>query len=208
MFSIQKFFGKEDKFFGLLEASAQEAQACVKVLSKMTRENRGGLLAPFVESRTNGKRIREQISEELVSTFVTILEREDIESLSAALYKLPKAIEKFAEHFMLVNPKLRDVDFSPQIVLLEQAMDLVLEMVKKLRKISDLEEVSELNNKLQLVEGQADKLMLDLLRDLYNGKHDPLMVLVLKDLYELLEKVIDRCRDVGNLVSHVVMKNS
>jgi uncharacterized protein Yka (UPF0111/DUF47 family) len=31
---------------------------------------------------------------------------------------------------------------------------------------------------------------------------------VLKDLYELLEKVIDRCRDVGKAVTHIMLKNS
>ncbi|PYM09779.1 MAG: pit accessory protein, partial [Verrucomicrobia bacterium] len=33
-------------------------------------------------------------------------------------------------------------------------------------------------------------------------------VIALKDLYELLEKVIDRCRDAGNVINHIVLKNS
>jgi uncharacterized protein Yka (UPF0111/DUF47 family) len=33
-------------------------------------------------------------------------------------------------------------------------------------------------------------------------------VVMLKDLYELLEKVIDRCRDVGNILYHIVLKHS
>ena len=27
-------------------------------------------------------------------------------------------------------------------------------------------------------------------------------------LYDLLEKVIDRCRDAGNVINHIVLKNS
>ncbi len=30
----------------------------------------------------------------------------------------------------------------------------------------------------------------------------------LRDLYELIERVIDRCRDTGNLITHIVLKNS
>jgi uncharacterized protein Yka (UPF0111/DUF47 family) len=30
----------------------------------------------------------------------------------------------------------------------------------------------------------------------------------LKDLYDLLEKVIDRCRDAGNVIAQIVLKNS
>ena len=58
------------------------------------------------------------------------------------------------------------------------------------------------------IEGLADKLMLELLRDLFSGSHDPLKVIILKDLYELLERVVDRCRDAGNVVSHIMLKNS
>jgi len=32
--------------------------------------------------------------------------------------------------------------------------------------------------------------------------------MVLKDIYELMEKVIDRCHDAGNIVMHIVLKNS
>ena len=208
MFSIQKLFGKEDKFFNLLEASAEEARASVQALVKLTEARQEGSLEPFVESRRKDKKITEQISEELVRTFVTMLEREDIEALSNALYKVPKTVEKFAEHYILVEKRVRDVDFSRQIHHLELATDTVLTMVKKLRRVADLEEVKELNAKLQSIEGEADKLMLELLRDLFSGKHETLVVVVLKDLYELLEKVVDRCRDAGNVVSHIVLKNS
>jgi hypothetical protein len=29
---------------------------------------------------------------------------------------------------------------------------------------------------------------------------------MLRDLYDLLEKVVDRCRDAGNVLSHIVLK--
>jgi hypothetical protein len=50
--------------------------------------------------------------------------------------------------------------------------------------------------------------MMNLLRDLYSGKYDALRAIVVRDLYELIEKVIDRCRDVGNAVINIVLKNS
>jgi uncharacterized protein Yka (UPF0111/DUF47 family) len=46
------------------------------------------------------------------------------------------------------------------------------------------------------------------LREVYSGKYEPLQAMVVRDLYDLLEKVIDRCRDAGNVMSHVVLKNS
>jgi len=84
----------------------------------------------------------------------------------------------------------------------------VLTMVRHLRQLEDLEQVKELNDKLQYVEGEADKLMNELLRELYSGKFDALRAIVIRDLYELIEKVVDRCRDVGNVVMNIVLKNS
>ena len=89
-----------------------------------------------------------------------------------------------------------------------KATDVVLAMVRQLRNMQDLQKVKELNDKLQRIEGEADKLMLDQLRDLYSGKYHALQAIVVRDLYELIEKVVDRCRDVGNAVMNIVLKNS
>ena len=84
----------------------------------------------------------------------------------------------------------------------------MVNLVKSLRAGINLEEVKKWNDRLQQVEGEADKAIMELYRDLFSGRHDPLKVIVLKDLYELLEKIIDRCRDVGNVISQIVLKNS
>jgi hypothetical protein len=71
-----------------------------------------------------------------------------------------------------------------------------------------VEKMRDMNSKLQYLEGEADKLMLGLLKELYSGKYDALRAMIIRDLYELMEKVIDRCRDTGNVVMHIVLKNS
>ena len=159
-------------------------------------------------TRRKEKKIAEQISAELVKTFVTGLEREDIEALALALYKIPKTVEKLAERIMLSEQHLEGVDFTRQIEIMEQATDVVLTMVKQLRDMKHLEKIREVNDKLQYLEGEADQLMMDLLKDLYSGRYDALRAIVIRDLYELIEKVIDRCRDAGNVVMHIVLKNS
>ena len=72
----------------------------------------------------------------------------------------------------------------------------------------NLDKAKELNNRLHYFEGEADKLMLQLLRELYAGKPDAVCAIIQRDLYELLEKVIDRCRDVGNVVFQITLKHS
>lgn len=209
MFSLQQLFGKGDKFLDLLEAAAQEAHESVRLTNQLINSPRDTKTHDdLVLARRKEKKISEQISAELVQTFVTGLEREDIEALSRAIYRIPKTAEKLAERFLLATPHLQGAEFARQAEMMTKATDVVLTMVRHLRKMDDLEEIKELNDKLQYVEGEADKLMNELLRDLYSGKFDALRAIVIRDLYELIEKVVDRCRDVGNVVMNIVLKNS
>ena len=209
MFSIQQLFGKKDRFHQLLEASAQEASESVRLLVEMLKGPRDGrIMDDLVLTRRKEKKIAEEISEELVRTFVTGLEREDIEALSHALYKIPKSVEKFAERFAIAHGQLQGVDFARQAEMMAKATDVVSAMVRQLRQLEHLEKMKELNDRLQYVEGEADKLMVDLLRELYGGKYGALQVVIIKDLYELMEKVVDRCRDAGNIVLQIVLKSS
>ncbi|MGA2658390.1 MAG: DUF47 family protein [Verrucomicrobiota bacterium] len=210
MFSLQKLFSRDDQFFELLEASAEECRASVQALKRaIANHSRTLTLDEFIGPRRKEKQISAELTELLARVSVTGLEREDIEALSNAFYKIPKTLEKFAQRYILAVGELRDVDFSKNVKLLEQATDITVQMLKELRRGFNMEKISEQNANLQRIEGEADALILDLLRtELYSRKHDPLKVIILKDLYELLEKVVDRCRDAGNVISQIVLKNT
>lgn len=211
MISLQKFFGKDDKFFDLLEASAQEARHSVEVLTKiLSQPGQVPRIEDFHASKEADKRITEQINEAIITTFVSQLEKDDIEILSAALYKIPKTVEKIAERFIISAPIVKDVVFTKHISLLNAATQRVVELVGLLRNIGQgqLDAAKSINGKLQQIEAEADTVILEIFKDLYSGKHDAVRVMAMKDLYELLEKVIDRCRDTGIIVTHIVLKNS
>ena len=216
MFSLQTIFGKGDKFYGLLEQSAEAARESAVALVRLLGAPGAApavvgstpALDEFMLARKREKELTALISQELVNTFVTALEREDIETLAAALNKITKSISKFAERYSLAADQLDDIDFTTRAVLLEKAGDVIAQMVGQLRKGMNLEVMKALNDRLQAIESEADRLMLEMYRDLYSGSHEPIMILLLKDLFELLEKAIDRCRDAGNVVYQIVLKNS
>ena len=212
MFSLRKFFGDEGKFYDLLEASAQEADASVHhlvaLLSKLEQHESPQSLDEFVSTRRKDKRITQELTEQLCKTFITPLEREDIQALATALYKIPKTVEKIGERVLIWPGNLRGANFQQHLKLLDDAAETVLAMVKELRNGTDAATARERNARLQSLEGDADKLELELLRDLYTGDYDAKEIIFLRDLYSLLEKVIDRCRDAGNIILQVVLKYS
>lgn len=209
MFSLQRLLGQEDRFFKLLEASAQEARESVRLLVELLDTlPLHGSMEGFAKVRRKDKRITQELTELLCKTFVTPLEREEIEALSHALYKIPKAIEKFGERILLCPERLHGIDFSKQTAMLEKATDTLVKMVRELGKGKHLERVKNQNDQLQKIEGEADGLILEMLQHIYRTSTDPVTILLSKDLLELLEKAIDRCRDAGNVIFQIVLKHS
>jgi uncharacterized protein Yka (UPF0111/DUF47 family) len=212
MFSIAKLLGHDQRFFDLLEASAQQADSSVHhlvaLLARLEQHESPQSLDEFVHSRRKDKQITQELTEQLCKTFVTPLEREDIQALAASLYKIPKTVEKIGERILICPEDLKAKNFNQHLELLDQAAETVLAMVRQLRRGTDAATAREMNARLQTIEGNADNLELALLRDLYQGAYEPRQIIFLRDLYELLEKVIDRCRDAGNIILQVVLKYS
>ncbi|HET8940378.1 MAG TPA: pit accessory protein, partial [Rudaea sp.] len=173
MFSLQTIFGKGDKFYGMLEASADAALSSTRALIAMLKQKSPTpSLDEFRLARRREKEVMAQISQELVNTFVTALEREDIEALSAALYKIPKTVEKFAERYTLFAAQLMDVDYASRAEMLEKSTEIIVEMVKQLRRGMKLEEMKALNDSMQAIESEADRLILVMYEELFSNTND------------------------------------
>jgi len=207
--SLASLFGKSDRFFELLSASAKSAHQSIEALARLLKESDGNIsLAELSVARRNEKKNAETISEELVKVFVTALDREDIEALSKALYRIPKTVEKFGERYEITNHIVKAVDFAPQMGIAQEAASVVVRMVDMLPKSPKLEDIKAANDMMQELEGRADQMVLGYLKEIYSGLIDPIRAMAMRDLYDLLEKVIDRCRDACNIVSQIVLKNS
>ncbi len=213
MLSLKKLLGKDDKFFDLLEAGAEEAKGIVDLFANSLKKTKSGSgsgisLDEFVQARRKEKRIRHTMIEELSKTFVTPLEREDIEALSFALYRIPKQVEKIVERLSIYPGRVPESAFLRQAELMSQAVEAVVFMVKQLRGGTTIEKIREAHDRLQFAEGEADKVMLSLLKELYQGPYDAKELVILQELYEMVEQAVDRCRNAGSVVVQIVLKHS
>jgi len=209
MVPLQKLLGKEDRFYELLEGSAVQACQSVRALRRfMANPGPGAQLDDFTAARRSGKTAAAEISHLLCTSPVTALEREDIEALSNSIYKIPKTAEKIAERTLLAVQHLSGLRLDPHVASIEQAAEILLQMVKELRSGAGVGRIKTLNEKLQSIEGDMDNALNELVRGLYNATENPGRVIFLKDIYELLEKVTDRCRDAGNVINQIALKGT
>src|SRR5258708_12983443 len=102
----------------------------------------------LTDSQSEDKRITQELTEQLSKTFVTPFEREDIQELASALYKIPKTVEKIGERILICPEDLAGQSFGKQVELLDQAAEMVLGMVKQLRPGIDARTPRDLNSTL------------------------------------------------------------
>lgn len=209
MFSLQKALGRDDRFFDLLEAGATEAQASAQALTKFFQAaGTACSLEPIAESRRKEKLINAEIVESLATQVMTMFEREDVEALAKALYKIPKTVEKIGERMLLAPELLQGIDLSRPVAMLEKATTILLQMIRELRRAASIDTVRALNSELQHIEGEVDRIMTQFSGGLYRTQDDVGRALFLKDLHDLLERATDRCRDAGNVIIQIVLKST
>jgi uncharacterized protein Yka (UPF0111/DUF47 family) len=209
---FKKLFGRDTRFFDFLEAGAAEAKEGAAILGKLLPMLGHGstdtTLNDLAQSRRKHKRIAQDTTEAVTKTFVTPIDREDIEGLSDALYKISKTIEKIGERLIICPPGARMQNIEKQVAMLGNATGVVQSLVGRLRSGATGDSIKADYEMIQSIEGDADKVMQESLRDLYHSQDDARLVVFWKDIFELLEKAIDRCRDSGNEIFHIVLKYS
>ena len=135
---FRRLFGRDDKFYDLLESSADEAKHSACILAELMphlddKASIQASLETLAQSRRKHKRISQEITTQLCRTFVTPLEREDIEALSNALSRVPKTMEKIGERLLICPLNNHAESMIKHVAMLEQAAATVAVMVHSLR---------------------------------------------------------------------------
>jgi uncharacterized protein Yka (UPF0111/DUF47 family) len=206
-----RLIGKDDKFFALLQAGADEARTSVDLFTRGLRalcEGRPAQFSDIAASRRRQKQIRADTIAELNTTLVAPFEREDIQALAYALYRIPKAVEKIGERMAIFPGDLPCGTFMHQAELLATAAQELVLMIRLLRPGVDVTQVSAANARLQTAEGEADQAMLELLQEFSTGAHSAKELVIVHSLNELIERAVDRCRNAGNIVLQIALKNT
>ena len=206
--AIRRLFGEEAKSFDLLEVLAREALNGVRLLATcLRRPDQLKTLDEFVAIRRRSKAINNEINEALCTQLFPRWEPEDIAALASAFFKIAKTAEKIAEHLSVAPPGLKTAELAKQVPFIEKAAETVVEMLRELRQGMNPERIGTRQSQLQDLEGEADKVLAGLLRGLYSDGQRTVQLIFLKELFELQERVVDRCRDAGNVITSIVFKS-
>ena len=202
-----KFIPKEEKFFDMFNAMAQNVQEGSKLLKKMMEKDAD--IRDIAESikalEHKGDRMTHDLFTKLNKTFIVPIDREDIHALSSKIDDVMDLIESIARRMVLFKIK-ETIEPATQLAqILSRSTAEVTAAVSQLQNgMKVMEHCIEINR----LENEADHIYHVALGKLFETETDPINLIKWKELLEELENSLDKCEDVANVIESIVVKNA
>lgn len=199
----------QDKiFFTLFDDLSKTLKNIVEEFEKFLKDyqNKDKYLEKISSLDKQGKEISDKLRKELLSTFVTPMDREDIHSLTKLLNSIISHVNGAVVNFELYSIDKINEDLFPLSELLVRAVNELGILTSKLDNMSALEKLSPHILKLHEIEDDGDQAYRNGIRCLFKNNHDPIDVIKWKDIFNRVENAIDKCDDAGNVILGMVLK--
>ena len=199
---------KEREFFRQFSESAANLEQAAGILVELMNDfaEAKSKARQILEHEHVGDKIVHDIVQRLNKTFVTPLEREDIYDLAATMDEILDSIEATADSMILykvgqVQPRAREmaVVIAKATTVLRMCVDDLERRPKNLK--DHWIEVNRLEN-------DGDRLYRDAVAELFDDDMNCLEIIKWKDIYATLEKAVDDCEHVANILESIVLKNT
>jgi uncharacterized protein len=147
--------------------------------------------------------------EALHSTFITPFDRADIHRLIRRLDDVTDSIDSAASRMLLYEMRDARPELKQFTLALIHATTHIETAVSKLPQLhKDAGEIQKACLRVYEAESEADDILRTALVRLFKEEKDALQVIKWKEVFERLERATDRCQEVANIVSGVVIEAS
>jgi predicted phosphate transport protein (TIGR00153 family) len=148
------------------------------------------------------------LTHELNRAFVTPIDREDLLHIGNGIDSITDAIEDVANSFDTFSIKEVENEALAMSKLIVMACKAMAEAVKEFEMFRSSKKLSELIIEVNRLEEKGDMLYRSTLKALYNSNRLSVLDIVKwKDIYDNMERILDTCEDVANLIEGTVLKN-
>ena len=154
---------------------------------------------------TEADKLVRDIFGELNRTFITPLDREDMQRVASKIDDTIDHIDGIAarlQSYKITTAPPYALDMANELVKATKEVEL---MTSKLRNIKNPSSMIEHCRKTSEIEHKVDDLYSAAIAKLFES-NDPIEIIKLKDIYEKLESASDRCVDVADVVEDIVLK--
>lgn len=195
----------EGRFYEMLKQQAEKSEEGVRALYDLLKnftdvEEKARALTRI---ENEGDAVRHEISQEVNRTFITPLDREDINTLSVALDDLLDYAEGISTRIILFEIKSVPKELVDLAAIFLQSVEAAH------KAITTLETPEEAMKHVQVIhrlENEADFIYRTALANLFKER-DVMQVLKIKEIVETLEGACDKCEDIADVIDEIVVKS-
>lgn len=208
--SFKSFMMPTDKiFFEIFESQAdvacRGADVLVDIFSDYT--NVEEKYHKLKEIEHEGDQISHRAHDELNRTFITPFEPEEISRLINTLDDVVDFMDEGAR--LLITYKIQKPE--PSMLEVAKCLQTATQAIKKgigmLRTLNEVDELKKICQDINTYENQADELQTKALMQLFSS-NDPIHIIKMKDIYEHFENAADKCEDVADVITAIIIRHT
>ncbi|MCU0367156.1 MAG: DUF47 family protein [Bacteroidales bacterium] len=201
---------KEGKFYPLFKDSSANLIVAAELLRELMREphpeKRDILVDKIKESESVGDQISRNLFMTLNSNFITPFDREDIFDLVHATDSVVDLIFGASKKISLYHVGDIPSEFVEMADLIHRASIEINTTFNGLKDVLHLSKYNENCRRISELEELADDVNHRYLAKLFLEEKDAIELIKKKDILQALEKAADRCDDVADIISSVIIK--
>ena len=157
------------------------------------------------ELETEADLLTRDIFAELNKTFITPLDREDMQRIASKIDDVIDFIDGIAARlrsYKISTPPPYSVEIANELVKSTKEVEY---MVSKLQRIKNPQDMINHCRNTSNIEHTVDDLYRVAIAELFET-NDAIHIIKLKDIYETMETASDRCVDVADVIEDIVLK--
>jgi hypothetical protein len=207
MFGIKT---RKDEFFGMFDRAAMNVHEAAKAMQDLLEhyEDVPNKVRKIKELEHTGDEMTHRILERLARMFITPLDREDIQKVATRLDDILDEMDTAANRMVLFKIRAVSDDAKAFGQVLVKTTGLLTQAFGQLHNFKHPEEIRSLCVEVNTQENEGDRLVHLAMANLFEDESDPKEIIKWKDIYETLEKSIDRCEDVADVLCTIMVKQA
>lgn len=201
---------REDHFYDILEGQARIADQAARALVRFKEgsAHAGAIRDEVQKIEHEGDRLSQAMIAALARTFVTPIDREDLQRLSKRMDDIPDMCNATARACVLFGVEKPTLPMTLLMDKLTECTGVIASVVPKMR-LRAYDGVITACRNVNHYEKDGDAVFRDALSSLF---HDPAVdaktILREKEILEDLEKAINRCDQTAELLTNIAVKNA
>jgi len=203
-------FPKNIDFYEIFERAVENLSKGTSLLVSLMEDftDVEAKVKSIYEIEQEGDILTHDIMRKLNQTFITPIDREDIQALASRIDDIIDLIWAGVDKFIVFKidkPTPESVHLAKE---LHETSEVIKKAIRELRA-KDYEHVKEHCIEINRMENRVDRTFRNALGELFDDyKDDPVMIIKWKNIYEHFEEAADKCEDVANILETIVLKHA